>query len=189
MRQAIWWCGCLALGGLILVAGCGERMTGFASVRLTDVERDDVFAAGIRALRSQGFRIAEADEELYQIETRPLESIYRGRTDRLSEAAVKLPSRVRRIARVHIRQTKSGVLARCRVELQRRDTAQRGMFLRQREFGAVPRETPIEQGEGMTTSQTTVWTDLRRDRAAERGILQAIREHLARKSTATGSGK
>jgi hypothetical protein len=156
--------------------------------RLPGADRQEAFAAAATALRSQGFRIAEADEDLGRIQTHPLESSARDGTDRLHEAAVKVPSRVRRIATVYIRQSEGAFIAHCRVQLQRLDTAQQDVFARQREFADVPSETPIDLGAGMTTGQTETWTDLRRDRMMERQILQAIRERTVGSSATTAAG-
>jgi len=189
MARISWTCRLSWLIGLALLAGCqGPISGGYASVALPGVDREGAFDAAAAALRGHGFRIAQADPDLWQIQTHPLESVSRGGTDRLHEAVVSLPSRVRRIATVHIQKSRSGCQALCQVQLQRLDTTQRDVFARQREFADVPSDTPIERGEGMTTDQTATWTDLRRDRSTERQILQAIRARIGL-SPATQAGR
>ncbi|HUW84996.1 MAG TPA: hypothetical protein VMZ31_19620 [Phycisphaerae bacterium] len=189
MARASWTCRLGWLIGLVLLAGCqGPISGGYASVALPGVDREGVFEAAAGALRGHGFRIAQADADLWQIQTHPLESMSHGGADRLHEAVVRLPSRVRRIATVYIQKSRSGCQALCQVQLQRLDTTQRDVFARQREFADVPSETPIDRGEGMTTDQTATWTDLRRDRSTERQILQAIRARVTR-TPATQAGE
>ena len=181
MSRARCMCRLGWLIALAALAGCqGPISGGYASVPLPEVDREEAFEAAAAALRGHGFRIAQADADLWQIQTHPLEATSRGGTDRLHEAAVRLPSRIRRIVTVYIQKSRSGCQAHCRVQLQRLDTTQRHVFARQREFGDVPSETPIDRGEGMTTDQTATWTDLRRDRSMEREILQAIRARPTR---------
>ena len=189
MARASWTCRLGWLIGLALLAGCqGPISGGYASVALPGVDREGALEAAAAALRGHGFRIAQADADLWQIRTHPLEATSRGGTDRLHEAVVRLPSRVRRITTVYIQKSRSGCQALCQVQLQRLDTTQRDVFARQREFADVPSETPIDRGEGMTTDQTATWTDLRRDRSTERQILQAIRARVTRTS-ATQAGE
>lgn len=182
--------GWLITGGLLALTGCAEPTGRFASQRLSGVDRRRTFSAAVRALRTAGFRIAEADEDAARIRTHPLESLWRGPAERLTEAAVKRPVRVRRIATVLISQDGPVVTASCRVQLQRLDTADHRLFMRHREFSDVPSETPIYREAGLTAEQTAAWTDLRRDRAMERQILRAIRERLKpRQTTATAPGR
>ena len=184
MRATYWCCGCflaLALG----VTGCSQTASmSFASVRLPNADRRKALDVAVAVVRARGYRIAEYDAEMFQAQTAPLESTMRGGSGRLSDAALKMPTRVQRIIRLYARKTDSGATVLCNVQLQRADMARRAVFDQQGEFSDLPHDTPIDRGEGLTRSQLTHWTDIGRDRGVERQILQEVRQRFAERESA-----
>ena len=184
MRATYWCSGCLltlALG----VTGCSQTASmSYASVRLPKADRREALDLAVTVVRARGYRIAEYDAEMFQAQTAPLESTMRGGSRRLSDAALKLPTRVRRIVRLYVRKTDTGATVMCNVQLQRADTARRAAFDQQGQYSDVPRDTPIDRGEGLTRSQLTHWTDIGRDRDVERQIRQEVRQRFVERESA-----
>lgn len=184
MRATYWCSGCLlalALG----VTGCSQTASmSFASVRLANADRLEALNLAVAVVRAQGYRIAEYDAEMFQAQAGPLESTMRGGSGRLSDAALKMPTRVRRIVRLYARKTDTGATVMCNVQLQRADTARRSVFNQQDQYSDVPHDTPIDRGEGLTKSQLSHWTDLGRDRGVERQILQEVRQRFVERENA-----
>ena len=159
---------------IVISAGCASSTrTRFATIRVDRENRAEVFDAALAVCRQHGFRFAEIEPALFQAQSLPMESTSRRHVGRLQARAV-----VRRMASLYIRQEGNACTVMCGVDMQRADTQRHDAFDIQRSITDVPNETPIQQGEGLTRSQRTVWTDLGRDRALERTILQEIARRL-----------
>lgn len=54
------------------------------------------------------------------------------------------------------------------------------MFRHDHRVSDIPDDTPIDRDAATTTEQNTVWRTIRRDKAAERRILEAILDQAGR---------
>jgi hypothetical protein len=89
------------------------------------------------------------------------------------------PNRFRRVAELYLQQEGGDVLARCRIQIQRLDTAERAAFARQSRNDDRPTETPIDREGAASARRIDEWTDVGRDRQSEQELLTAIETRLA----------
>ena len=83
-------------------------------------------------------------------------------------------------------------MAKCRVQVDRLDTADHRVFRRNEQFSDVPNDTPIDSGAGVSAKQDQVWTPMPRDGQLERQILDLVRSRVIKeeeKPKAAGEGK
>ncbi len=159
-------------------------MTGWSQIRLPDTSPERAFEAGLYAMR-QLFPIAEASPAKGLIRSAPREYDQKGGTGRIRDDTVGYRNRMRRTATLLIIERETGCIAKCRVRVQRLDTADHQVFRRNEQFDDVPRETPIDREAGISPSQDQVWTDQPRDRELERQIRNLLRSRVM--GEATGS--
>jgi hypothetical protein len=82
---------------------------------------------------------------------------------------------LRRIALIHVvPEAEGGTGVYCQVTIQQQTTEAYRMFQQDRELSDAPGQTAIERDAATTTEQNTVWRNVRRDKAAERRILEAV---------------
>ncbi len=160
------------------------RSRSWAQTRLPNTPPDVAFDSATHAM-GQWFRVAEADRATGLIHAEPEEYEQEGGTGRIRDAAIGYRNRMRRLATLLVQEAGSGSIVRCRVSVQRLDTADHRVFQQNDEFGDVPNDTPIEREAGVSPQQDRVWTEMPRDRALERQILNLIRDR-ATDQAATG---
>lgn len=165
------------LAGIALsVAGCassGPTPLSHSVRHVQGIDRSGVFEGARRALSEMGYAVDHADSAAGVITAHPVAPapVAEGAGD-----AVRLSSRVhlRRVAHVRVTQTDDIVNVYCRVVVEERTTQAHRMFQRERTVSDLPGDTPIEREAATTEEQNTVWQTIRRDKGAERRILQAI---------------
>ncbi len=155
----------------------GENTNGWSSVSLPDVPRQQAFDAGVYAMQ-QWFRLDEASPEDGLIKSATTEYGQRGGTERIRDTLLKYPNRMRRTATLSVESFGSGSMAKCVVRVERLDTADHRVFRDNERFDDYPNETPIERDAGVSAGQDQVWTDMPRDRALERQILDVLRSRV-----------
>jgi len=167
---------------LFVSAGCSEMFeapapqssaAGWTPLRLPGTAPDVACEAGLRAMR-QYFPAAKTVSAGRTIESGTVEYTQAGGTGRFRDGALKFKNRMRRMATLQITETASGCLVRCQVRRQRLDTADHRTFRQQRMFEDVPNETPIDRGAGASPSQSEQWTEMQRDIALEREMLDVL---------------
>ncbi len=161
------------------VEGPGAEISGWSRVRVADASQEAVHDAGRYALR-QWFRIASDGPEQNAIATYPLERDETGMSGRIGGEALGRRSRIRRTATMRFQTRGDQIVAECHVRRERLDTAGVRAMSSHTRFDEAPTRTPIESEAGVTPEQAQVWTDLGRDRAMERRILDVMRARLER---------
>lgn len=178
MTRAV--CGCL-----LLLAGCG---TNDASIRsqsrmFVGESTDEVFEAGALVLRREFGRIT-VEQPGRRLRTEPVEYTSASDSGRARDL-VGLPSSVRRVASFSVDRSSQGAIARLRIDVERRDTTERGVFQPDAfRISDTPGYTPIERDAATTSSQNVVWTPVKRDSRLERALLAEIEESLNQRGRA-----
>ena len=126
----------------------------------------------------QWFRVTETDPQRGVIQSAPSEYEQKGGTGRIRDAAIGFRNRMRRIGAIVVQEVGEGCIVKCKVAVQRLDTADHRAFRSNQQFGDVPNETPIQQEAGVSPQQEQVWTDMPRDRALERQVLDVVQNRL-----------
>jgi len=135
----------------------------------------DVLDRTETVLRGFGLTIRRRDGFRQVLVTNPFDV-----QTRLGEGASPGPpetyARRRRVARVWVDRGSNTKEVRvfCRVEVQERTTQALRMLSLDQRSSDVPDRTAIEREAATTVEQNTVWQTTRRDRAAERAILETI---------------
>lgn len=171
--------GSASLVGLVMTAclgGCvSPRMSPlrFGSRHIPGAARSVVFAAARQALVDLGYRLNQVDSESGVITTEPtvakLEAHIARDRPRLSSS-----ERGRRVVEVRLVDDPFGANIRCRVAIQLLTTEAHRMFRHEAAGADIPRETAIDLEAASTAQQNAVWKTVRRDKSAERQILDAI---------------
>ena len=176
---------------LLVAAGCSEMWQspapqsaadGWTPLRLPGTSPDVACDAGLRAMR-QYFPAVKTASAGRTIESGTVEYTQAGGTGRFRDGALKFKNRMRRMATLQITETASGCLVRCQVRRQRLDTEDHRTFRQQRMFEDVPNETPIDRGAGATPSQNEQWTEMQRDTALEREMLEVLLNQVPKTET------
>lgn len=160
----------LAMGGCITSP---PELSRYSLHRLELVGDADLMGRVRAVLVSEGFVVDRVDPSSGAIFTLPKQT---------TSVAESLPSRglsgaprlLRRIARVRIVERPDAASLFCRVELQEQVTETHRLFRLERRGSDTPVGTAIDRDAGSTNEQNTVWKTLRRDKVAERRILNAI---------------
>ncbi len=168
----IIWLGVIWLG----VGGCastGLSPLNFSVRHIQDGNRAAVFDAARSALADLGYGIDRADPAAGVIEAQPT------RTTSATEPAptgMRLSSRtrLRQVAYLHVTRGTEIVNVYCKVVVQEQTTEAHRMFRQDHRVSDTPGHTPIDREAATTTEQNTVWQTIRRDKAAERRILEAV---------------
>lgn len=177
-----------ALAVLAVLTGCSDARPGaridrastadWSQIKLPDAAAPLAYDAGMYAMR-QWFRLAETDPERGLIQSAPGEYEQKGGTGRIRDAALGFKNRMRRTGTLLVQDFGGGCIVKCKVAVQRLDTADHRAFRSNQQFEDVPNQTPIQQEAGVNPSQDQVWTDMPRDHALERQILDIVRDRLA----------
>lgn len=146
--------------------------------RVDNTSKEAAFDAARYAL-SQWFTIRQSSVTDGVITTDPVEFEQRGGTERFRDEALKFRNRMRRRAVVRVRGGEGAAIVECVVTRERLDTADHRVFAMNRQSDDVGNQTPITQEGATSPAQNEVWTDVGRDRALERQILDVVRDRLA----------
>ncbi len=166
----------LALAALMLGGGCaaaGPSPLNFGVRRITGSDSDSAFAAAQAGLLDLGYRISRADPMARVIEAYPA-SEPTGDDAFLRARAISSPRRFRRLVTLRVVDTPQSLSVFCKVAVQEQVTEQYQFFRQDLSSSDLPAETPINRGAATTPEQNIVWQTLRRDKTAERRILEAI---------------
>jgi hypothetical protein len=144
-------------------------------------DRTVVFEAALKAVTGLGYGIDRVDRDAGIIITQPISEPYRSGLPR-SGGRLSSQGRLRRVVQIRIDGRGGAVDVYCKVALEQQVTAAHRMFAYDRMGSDVPGETPIDREAATTTEQNTVWQTVRRDKAAERRILEAVLERAGRSS-------
>jgi len=169
--------GFLGVCGLTVVgcASAGPSPLSFSLRHIESSKESPAFLAAQAALADEGYSIDRADRIAGVIITQPVEE-----PARVDGTRVRLSSRdrFRRLAEVRISGHGEDVRVYCRVAIQEQVTAAHRMFAYDRSGTDDPGITPIERDAATTEEQNTVWQTLRRDKVAERRILETILKNI-----------
>jgi hypothetical protein len=183
LRWAVAFCPAAAV---ILAGGCSEidraelrrtKTEGWAQLRLPGTSKQAAFDAGVYAMR-QWFNLRSVSAERGLIEAIPAEYEQKGGTGRIRDAAIGYTNRMRRTGAMMVEDRGTGCVVKCRIGVQRLDTADHRVFRQNEQFGDLPTETPIDREAGVSPQQNRVWTDMPRDKSREREILAVVRNRV-----------
>ncbi|MGD2108591.1 MAG: hypothetical protein PVI86_04280 [Phycisphaerae bacterium] len=158
----------LTLGGC---ASTGASPLSYGLRRIEGGDRAAVFEVAETVLVDLGFRIDRVDGSAGLISTHPAWESQRsdGSMPRISSR-----DRLRRVVEVRVEDRAETVNVYCKVLIQEQVTGAHRMFAYERSGTDLPGETPIEREAATTEEQNAVWQTIRRDKGAERRILEAI---------------
>jgi hypothetical protein len=167
----------LGLGGVLLVGSCasGKMSAANAGVRLLPT-RDPigVLDAAETALVREGFVVDRRDVSVGVMTCSSPEEA----ADDAPKRRLRFSARSRRIAEIRVDPRGDRVMFSCRIVWQEQTTEAHRLLAYERSGSDLPSETPINRGAYATSEQRTVWRTLRRDRSAEREILEAVAERV-----------
>lgn len=158
-----------------LISGCatpGPTPLAYSVRRVADGEVADLLRHAQAALDANGFPVASVDQAQGVVVSEPV----RVEDDEAAEPSWRERRPIRSVATVRVSRGDSGLSVFCKVEIQRQATETYRFFQQERMRSDVPDETAIDRDAATTTEQNTVWETLRRDKAAERQILEAVLE-------------
>ncbi|NOX57504.1 MAG: hypothetical protein GXP29_01430 [Planctomycetes bacterium] len=161
----------------LMVTGCestGPTAKTFSYVRLTGVDRDAAFLAATGAMRLD-YILARVDREEGTIRSVPEETEEEVTTPRVGDL-VGVARRVRRIATAHITGNGKNSEVWCRVVLERNESNEHNLFAYDMQLDDTATETPADREAATTTAQNSIWRVVRRDKRAERQLLNNVRE-------------
>jgi hypothetical protein len=154
--------------------------------RLPDASVDEVRPVAERVFR-QHFRIDPQLSTRTRLVSRPAEVEEAGQVERVRDVLGPSRNRRRQKGELYLVQEGSDVVVRCRVQLQRLDTAERAAFERERGDDR-PGETPINRSGSTSTSLHEEWVDTGRDRAVESELLGQLLEAFRPPAAGSGTG-
>ncbi len=161
------------------VAGCastGLSPVNFGVRHVPDGNRTAVFDAARAALTDLSYRINQADPVAGLIEAQPIRTTA-GSAPARTDLRLSSRTRLRTLALVRVTQGTERVNVYCKVVVQEQATEIHRMFRHDHRLSDVPGDTAIDREAATTTEQNTVWQTIRRDKAAERRILETILDH------------
>jgi len=142
------------------------------------VQQQDLSAAldaAEASLIDLGYKIERRDPTEGVITTQPVEA--QAGLDSTRPASLSSRGKTRRIVEVRVQNDGDATKVYCKVLIQEQTTQAHRMFDADRTGSDTPGDyTAINRDAATTTEQNTVWRTLRRDKAAEREILNAITE-------------
>ncbi len=164
-----------AAGGMT-AAGCAAgayQPRSFAARHVPSGDRQSLYEAALTVLVDLGYEIKSADPTTGVVTTESVRATQAGTPD--SPGARWSGRRtLGRVAEVRISGTTEAVSLQCRVAVQELVTETHRILWQDRHATDVPNATAIDRGAGTTREQNMVWQTVRRDRAAERRILDAV---------------
>lgn len=167
----------------IMATGCespSPTARSFSYVRLPGVDRATAFAAATEAMR-QNYSIAEIDRDQWMIHSVPEETEEEATTPRVGDL-VGVARNVRRIATAYVTGTDQTAEAWCKIVIERNESNEHRLWVQDMKRDDTASATPAERDAATTTDQNSVWRTLRRDKRAERDLLNTIRKLTTAKS-------
>lgn len=178
--------GCDSLAGPARVSASNAG-TGSTRVFLPSVGVGEVRPVALQAFREH-FRVdSEASGDNVWISS-PADVTGRGESEspRVREVLSGASNRRCHLGELSLTPEGDGVSVRCKVRIQRLDTAERTAFAMERGDDR-PSETPVDRTGGLSTSSRQEWVNVGRDRRLERAILDAIADRLRGAATASAT--
>ena len=152
--------------------GCASRdaRPGDYAVRtVPTAEEGDLLAGAESALVGLNYSIAKRDAARGIITTNPVP------VARDSEHSIRVENPLRKLAEVRIVGSGDTVKVHCKVIIQEQATENYRLLVHERGGDDVPgHHTAIDRDAATTPEQNSVWRTIRRDRSAEREILDRI---------------
>ncbi len=167
----------VAVCGLLLcIGGCeapGPTPIDFGVRHVERRDRAALLDSAEAALINAGFAVERRDADQGLLTGVPVEG---GSHDAPSRpGGLSSRSRTRRVAEVRLEPSADSFRVYCKVMVQEQVTRAYGMFNQERGGSDSPGEnTAINRDAATTTEQNTVWRTIRRDKPAERRILDSI---------------
>ncbi|MCB9865257.1 MAG: hypothetical protein H6816_01265 [Phycisphaerales bacterium] len=167
------------LAASTVLAGCqasAPSTRNFSHLRLPDTTRAAAYDAAYAALAAR-YPIATSDRATGTITTEPVENRERTGGRQVGDL-VGMTRRVRRVATVRVTDADNAAEIWCKVTLAQHDTDAARMFSNDLALNDAPTATAADRDAATTREQNEVWRVLRRDKLAERTVLQDIRKSL-----------
>lgn len=163
--------------GALLATGCetsGPTTKTFSYVRLPGIDRSSAFSAAADALR-ESHDIARVDRDQWMIHSVPEETEEEATTPRVGDL-VGASRTVRRVVTAYVTGDDKNAEAWCRVAIERNESNEHNLFIHDMQRDDTATATPADREAATTTEQNSVWRVLRRDKRAERIMLDKVRE-------------
>ncbi len=161
----------------LLATGCetsGPTTKTFSYVRLPGVDRTSAFSAAVDAMR-ENHDIATIDRDQWVLHSVPQETEEEAATPRVGDL-VGIPRTVRRVVTAYVTGDDQNAEAWCRVAIERNESNEHNLFIHDMQQDDTATATPADREAATTTEQNSVWRTLRRDKRAERELLDKVRE-------------
>ncbi len=142
-------------------------------------KRAAVFAAAEAALKELSYEIYNADPAKGTINALPISATAAEKETRAGSGPGS-QTRLRRAVYVRLTQSAAVVNVYCKVVVQEQTTEAHRMFRHDHRVSDIPDDTPIDRDAATTKEQNTVWRTIRRDKATERAILEAVLDQAKR---------
>lgn len=175
MALAVMMTTVLACGGCQSAAPTTRN---YSYLRLPSHSKEEAFNAARQAM-GERYRIDRIDPGEGVITSVPAETDEPGSSGQVGDV-VGAPRRVRTSAQTRVSGTDTASEVWCKVVIERYETDERNLFVRDLAMADAPTHTPAERDAGATPEQNAVWRTDRRDKVAERDILRAVHEILQR---------
>ena len=159
-----------------LAGGCAASRVSpsqFASRQVPGASRSNLFTAARQTLVKLGYRLDQVDAIAGVITAEPTDAELQERTAQ-TRATLSTPGRERRVVDIRLIEGADGPRVHCRVSIQLLTTEAHRMFRHDRPGTDIPHETAIDLDAAANAAQNSVWKTVRRDKSAERQILDAI---------------
>jgi len=164
----------------LLATGCessGPTTQTFSYVRLAGIDRASAFSAATEAMR-ESHDLARIDRDQWTIQSVPEETEEEAATPRVGDL-VGAARTVRRVVTAYVTGDNENSEAWCRVAIERNESNEHNLFIHDMQRDDTATFTPAERDAATTTEQNSVWRTLRRDKRAEREMLNKIQDMTA----------
>lgn len=152
--------------------GCASRdmpPMDFSVRMLSDAERGQTIDRAEAVLKSLGYSIARRDTARGVVVSEPIA------LEAAGERSVRADNAKRKIAEVRFAETADSKSVYCKVIIQEQSYENYRLLAYERGGDDLPgHQTAIDRDAATTAEQNTVWRTIRRDRVAERQILDHI---------------
>jgi len=172
---------------LSLMAGCpseGQRISTFSRQTPANMASRQFSKASLKTVQTISDRIFR---NYFKVDpqrssnnvwiSRPQEMQKPSQPTQLRDTITVFPARSQNVAELRIEQKGPNILAMCRVQIQRLDTAQRAAFSDHRGDDR-PSDTPIDRLGATSVHKQEKWVNAGRDRKTEQMILDAIQKQI-----------
>lgn len=165
--------------GAMIAAGCetsGPTTKTFSHVRLPGTDRATAFSAAADAIR-ENHAISTIDRDQWMIHSVPEETEEEAATPRVGDL-VGVARTVRRVVTAYVTGDDQNAEAWCRVAIERNESNEHNLFIHDMQSDDTATATPADREAATTTEQNSVWRTLRRDKRAERALLDKVKESV-----------